>query len=46
MKGLAWLGRHATEALIVGVFVGLMLPDMAAAWEKTHETQNIPANDG
>jgi BASS family bile acid:Na+ symporter len=31
VKGLAWLGRHATEALIVGVFVGLMLPDMAAA---------------
>jgi BASS family bile acid:Na+ symporter len=26
---LAWLGRHATEALIAGVFIGLILPDVA-----------------
>jgi bile acid:Na+ symporter, BASS family len=31
VKGLAWLGRHATEALIAGVFIGLILPDLAAA---------------
>jgi hypothetical protein len=31
VKGLAWLGRHATEALIAGIFIGLMLPDLAAA---------------
>jgi predicted Na+-dependent transporter len=31
VKGLAWLGRHATEALIAGIFAGLMLPDLAAA---------------
>jgi BASS family bile acid:Na+ symporter len=31
VKALAWLGRHATEALVAGVLVGLMLPDLAAA---------------
>lgn len=29
MKMLAWLGRHATEALIAGAFIGLLLPDLA-----------------
>lgn len=28
---LAWLGRHAIEALVVGVFIGLILPDLAVA---------------
>ncbi|MGQ0683447.1 hypothetical protein [Bradyrhizobium sp.] len=31
MKMLAWLGQHATEALIAGVIIGLMLPDLAVA---------------
>src|SRR5947207_452632 len=31
MLGLTWLGRHATEALIAGVCVGLLLPDLATA---------------
>jgi len=30
MGGLAWIGRHATLLLAVGVFVGLVLPDLAA----------------
>jgi BASS family bile acid:Na+ symporter len=29
VRMLAWLGRHATEALIGGVFIGLILPDLA-----------------
>jgi BASS family bile acid:Na+ symporter len=33
VKGLAWLGRHATEALIAGVFVGLMVPGLAVAFQ-------------
>lgn len=30
MRALAWLGRHATEALVAGVFIGLILPHLAA----------------
>jgi BASS family bile acid:Na+ symporter len=29
VKVLAWLGRHATEALVAGVLIGLLLPDLA-----------------
>ncbi len=30
MRALAWLGRHATEALVAGVIIGLILPHLAA----------------
>lgn len=30
MRALAWLGRHATEALVAGVLIGLALPHLAA----------------
>ena len=30
MRALAWLGRHATEALVAGVFIGLIFPHLAA----------------
>jgi BASS family bile acid:Na+ symporter len=30
LRVLAWLGRHATEALVAGVFIGLILPHLAA----------------
>ena len=31
MNGLAWIGKHATALLALGVFVGLVAPSLAAA---------------
>ncbi|MGC2082036.1 MAG: hypothetical protein WA702_01590 [Bradyrhizobium sp.] len=34
MRALAWLGRHATEALVAGVFIGLIFPHLAAVLQE------------
>jgi bile acid:Na+ symporter, BASS family len=34
VRALAWLGRHATEALVAGVFIGLIFPHLAAVLQE------------